>query len=202
MFAIFYSVLSAGVYLVHFLQTNDDIAEEAENAFIEGAKKKAGIKVDKDSTTGRAGSRLYSFGKAVRNYSLYKGLPYPLSAFFFLHWQIGVTAVAFAIVPGILGIWATYHALGIRNYFATNPAAYKNHSISDGPLFNDNSSEEDALLDSESSDYSIESEPLSRRTSMFASSTNSIDDASSKTSHIPSFAYDAKPLVVKGTRVV
>ena len=201
----FYSVLSAGVYLVHFLQTNDDITNEAQDAFAKSAGKKAGVKIKKDSTAGRAGSRLYDFGKDVAGYMLFKALPYPLSAFYFLHWQIGVTAFAFAIIPGILGIWATYQALGIRNYFATNPAAYKNQSVSDGPLFNDNSSDEEAQLDSDPSENSMETEPLSKRSSKFASSVKSYDVASTKTNrtkHIPSFVSDAKPLVVKGTRVV
>ena len=103
---------------------------------------------------------------------MYKVLPYPLSAFYFLHWQVGVTAVAFAVIPILMCLWAVYHAMGNRNYFATDPAAYKNQRISDGPLFTDETSDEEAPSDSESSEAG-ETEPLSRRHTEISARTSS-----------------------------
>ena len=167
------SIAAAGIYLVHFIATDKDILDASVNEFGRYAAKKAGVPTPKPgSNLQKAGDRASEYLKAVGAYTMYKILPYPLSAFYFLHWQVGVTAVAFAVIPALLGIWATYHALGNRNFFATNPEAYKDQRISDGPLFTDETSDNEDLSDSEESSVS-EREPLSKRHSDFGSHVNS-----------------------------
>lgn len=127
-----------------------------------------GVKGFKEGTAGAdAYAKAKEYMESVGAYIIYKALPYPISAFFFLHWQIGVSAFAFSVVPGVLSLWALYHAMGNRNYFATNPPAYKNQRIADGPLFNENSSDDESASESssdyESDDRDSEVQPLSKR---------------------------------------
>ena len=88
------------------------------------------------------GSRLSGLAKTAVAHAIYTHLPYPYSAIFFLHWQIGVTAVGFCVLPALLSMWGFYHGLGNRNYFATNPKPFDDGRIVDGPYESDYESEE------------------------------------------------------------
>lgn len=157
------AIISAGIYWVLFFAENNEIASVCMKEARDELGKEVGKKVHENSLPtikpggglDRAQDRAYQLGKAVAYYELYKALPYPFSALFFLHWQIGVTAVTFCVIPAILALWAFYHALGVRNYFATNPALYKNQRIIDGPLWDEEDSE------AEGSEHSFDSDPES-----------------------------------------
>jgi hypothetical protein len=116
-----------------------------------------------------AKKRAWVFAEAGIMRLIYMASPYPLSAFIFLHWQIGVSVMVFIVIPGLMALWALYQALGTRNFFATNPPAYKNNKISDGPLWDDNSeyheSHSDVSFDSssESPHHHEARKPLSKR---------------------------------------
>ncbi len=116
-----------------------------------------------------AGKRSWFFIEAGVMRLIYMYTPYPLSAFVFLHWQTGVSIMVFIVIPGMMALWSVYQALGTRNFFATNPPAYKNNKIADGPLWDDDSeyheSHSDVSFDSSSeSPHDHESrKPLSKR---------------------------------------
>jgi len=116
-----------------------------------------------------ARKRAWVFAEAGVMRLIYMYSPYPLSAFIFLHWQIGVSVMVFIVIPALMALWGLYQGLGTRNFFATNPAAYKNNKIADGPLWDDNSeyheSHSDVSFDSSSeSPHDHESrKPLSKR---------------------------------------
>lgn len=159
-------VISAGIYLTHFIATTKEILTEGVSTAAKYGAQKAGIKpFEKGSSADRAYERAKDYGTAVSFYLIWQNLPYPLSAFFFLHWQVGVTAFAFCIIPSILAIWAFYHALGNRNYFATKPERFTDVAVADGPLYDDS----DAEPEHKKSDYDDdesevdESVPLSKR---------------------------------------
>lgn len=153
-------VIGAGIYWVHFIATNNDIMNACFDEIFRLTGKKAkdfGYVAPKDDNPfKRAGDRVVTLGKAIAYFEIYKHLQYPYSAVFFLHWQIGVTAVTFCVIPSILALWALYHALGNRNYFATKPALFKNQRIVDGPLWDDEEGSENAN-DSEAG-HSLESD--------------------------------------------
>ncbi len=106
---------------------------------------------------GKILKRAVEYGESMAWYALYKALPYPMCAIVFIYWQKGVTIVAFLVIPTLIAIWATFHALGNRNYFSTNPKEYEESSIAEGPAEYDSEEDEDEY----SSEY--ESEPLHSR---------------------------------------
>jgi len=137
-------------------------------------RKKLGIKKELDPESGfvKAYDRSMIFAKSAAHRIIYQVLPYPLSAFYFLHWQIGVSVMAFLVVPVLMGAWASYQALGTRNYFATNPPAYKNNRIVDGPLwdevdeadYHDSQDDDDVSFDSSTeSPHDHAHRPLAKR---------------------------------------
>lgn len=150
-------IIGAGIYWVHFIATNNDIMNACLDEVFRVFGKKAkdfGIDMPDDGNAfKRAGDRVATLGKSIAYFEIYKHLNYPYNAVFFLHWQIGVTAVTFCVIPSILALWAMYHAMGIRNYFATKPALFKNQRIIDGPLWDD-----EAESGSADSDRSFDSE--------------------------------------------
>jgi len=140
--------LIAGIYFVKFLSDDNEVtrgcmdeAVKAGGSLAADAAKKLGYKgnAKRHEALSAAGDRLKVFAESAAHRILYEHLPYPLSAFYFLHWQIGVSAMVFAVIPTIMAFWAVYQGLGIRNFFATNPAAYKNSKVADGPLWDDDS---------------------------------------------------------------
>lgn len=175
-------VIAAGVYLTHFIATDKDIFVQSVEAFAKSGAKQLGWKgFTPGSSAEQAWERAKVYAEQIASYEIYKALPYPLSAFFFLHWQTGVTAFAFCVVPSILALWAVYHALGNRNYFATDPEAYEDTAIVDGPLFDEDedkySSRRESYDDDDDDDesnYSSESVPLSKRHRDAASSVRTV----------------------------
>ena len=149
---------------MHFISQDNRIPALALERIKETeAFKKYAPDMEKEKKLREIGVRLASYAKTVGQYYIYKALPYPLSAFFFLHWQIGATAFAFCVIPAILALWAVYHAQGNRNYFATNPEAFKDVAVAEGPIYDDDESSESSYP-SASSDYERgENQPLSRR---------------------------------------
>jgi hypothetical protein len=119
--------------------------------------RKKGHQIKKDGVADRLlnlGSRVGDLALSAAAYELYVIAPYPFSAIIFLYWQRGVTLVVFLVIPAIIAMWATYHALGNRNYFASKPSAFKDCSIAEGP--SDDISDDSDVDVSEQS----ESEPL------------------------------------------
>lgn len=108
--------------------------------------------------TGQAITRALKYGEAVAWYALYRMCTYPVSALVFIYWQKGVTIVAFLVIPSLLAVWATIHALGNRNYFATYPEEYEGVSIAGGPV--DYSTDEDDEDDDDDYSSEYEAEPL------------------------------------------
>jgi len=151
---------AAGIYLV--VQMNDDrnLAGSDFDAVARAAGDKANIQIKKGTNLEKTGTRIKDLGISIGFWYLYKALPYPASAIFFLHWQIGLTSFALCAIPSLLAFWAFYHALGNRNYFAKNPAAYEDQTIAEGPIDSEWEDEEES---SEFSDDSGEENPLSRR---------------------------------------
>jgi hypothetical protein len=161
--SIFLSTLVAGVYFIHFLTSDNDALDAClkEAISLGGSKvrKALGMKsMDPHSGYSKVLDRAEVFGKAAVNRVIYEVLPYPLSAFYFLHWQLGVSVMAFLVVPVLMSGWAIYQALGTRNFFSSNPPAWKNNKISDGPLwdehddgdYHDSQDDDDVSFDSSS----------------------------------------------------
>jgi len=162
-------IACAGIYMVNFLATDKRITinatDEARHYLTD--KIPQNLRMKKDSAASAAADRATEIAESVGAYMLYKALPYPISAIYFLHWQIGVSAFAFCVVPTLLCLWAFYHVLGNRNFFATNPEAFKDQTILEGPIVVDDSesgseSDSDSESESEESDDG-ETRPLSKR---------------------------------------
>lgn len=133
----FVLVLASGAYLTHDFRTNNDALDDV----IKASFKKIGKPLPDGYK--KAGGKLKDYMKTIGASLVYKSLPFPADAFFFLHWQIGLTAIAFCAIPAAMAAWAAYHALGIRNYFATMPVSYKDTSISEGPFYDSSEDEEE-----------------------------------------------------------
>lgn len=148
--------------MIMFLTKDNDVldgivgvASKNGSSALQAGLKKAGWKNPSMSREAHsAKERVWFFAEAGIMRLIYMASPYPLSAFIFLHWQVGVSVMVFIVIPGLMALWALYQALGTRNFFATNPPAYKNNKIADGPLWDDNSeyheSHSDVSFDSSS----------------------------------------------------
>lgn len=163
---MFRRVIAAGIYLTYFISSTKEILTEGVTTAARYGAKKAGITpFVAGSSADRAYERAKEYGTAVSFYLIWLNLPYPLSAFFFLHWQVGVTAFAFCIIPSILAMWAFYHALGNRNFFAAKPERFTDVAVADGPLYDDSDAEpehKESEYDDDESEVD-ESVPLSKR---------------------------------------
>lgn len=106
---------------------------------------------------GNAMGHAYRFGENVAWYMAYNAASYPLNALVFLFWQKGVTVIVFLVIPTIIALWATFHAIGLRNYFASNPKEFDGVSMLNGPVYYDS---DESYQDDEVSEY--EAEPLRR----------------------------------------
>ena len=128
----------------------------------DGLKPQSGKLTDLEGKVLKVGERISDLGLSMVAYQLYRMARYPYNAIFFLYWQRGVTVVVFLVIPSIIAFWALYHALGNRNYFATNPAAYEGIPIAEGLSdYEDDDDYDDEEYDSESESDS-EGEPLQR----------------------------------------
>ncbi len=124
---------------------------------------------DPNSAWSKLMDRTSVYGRSAVNRIIYEVLAYPLSAFYFLHWQLGVSVMAFLVIPLLMSLWVIYQALGTRNFFATNPPEWKNNRIADGPLwdeedegdYHDSQDDDDVSFDSSSeSPHSHSNRPL------------------------------------------
>jgi len=163
------AVICCGVNFVHLIAKDSGAVGDAFDHLLHKVGKhgpQIGPKME------AVADRAVAFCKDVINYEIFHSLPYPYSAVYLLHWQIGLTAFAFCIIPSILSLWAFYMVLGSRNYFATNPDAFKNAKISEGPLFADESYHSSEHSESEDSDTdNQEAQPLSKRRDDFSASS-------------------------------
>jgi hypothetical protein len=155
-------IAAAGIYLVYKIAEDRNLADALFNVAIEKTSKNLPNPIKPGSATDNALHRLKSYGLQVGFWYLYKALPYPASAIFFLYWQIGLTAFAFCVIPSLMSFWALYHALGNRNYFAKNPDVYHDQTIAEGPNESD-SEDESSSEDSDLSENEDESVPFSKR---------------------------------------
>lgn len=148
--------------MIMFLSKDNEVMEGVVNlaarkgdSAVKSALKSVGFgKTQAPDELKSAGKRAWMFMESEIMRLVYMASPYPLSAFIFLHWQMGVSVMAFIVIPALMALWGVYQGLGTRNFFATNPPAYKNNRISDGPLWDDNSeyheSHSDVSFDSSS----------------------------------------------------
>lgn len=155
-------ITAAGIYLVYKIAEDRNIADALFNVAIEKTSKNLPNPIKPGSATDNALHRLKGYGLQVGFWFLYKALPYPASAIFFLYWQIGLTSFAFCVIPSLMSFWAFYHALGNRNYFAKNPDAFHDQSIAEGPIESD-SEDESSSEESDISENEGESVPFSKR---------------------------------------
>jgi hypothetical protein len=157
-----FRIIAAGIHMIMFLTKDNDVldgivgvASKKGGTALQNGLKKAGWKdTSLSPEVESAKKRAWVFAEAGIMRLIYMASPYPLSAFIFLHWQVGVSVMVFIVIPGLMALWALYQSLGTRNFFATNPPAYKNNKIADGPLWDDNSeyheSHSDVSFDSSS----------------------------------------------------
>jgi hypothetical protein len=137
----------AGAYMVHTVYRDRKLLSDIMKSFIPSGHSKDGWY----SKVHELGERVSEIGLWMLAYQAYKVASYPFNAIFFLYWQRGVTIVAFLVIPSVLAFWALFHALGNRNYFATNPPAYKEVTIAEGHS-DDEADNGDYDYDSEHSD--------------------------------------------------
>lgn len=152
------TVTAAGIYMAVEFQTNAGFIGAIETQVIS--------KIRAENSDSEISKKLLDSGRSLANWAkhamsayIYKLLPFPWNAMYFLHWQIGLTVVLFVLVPAVLSFWAAFHAMGNRNYFATNPKAYQDVSIADGPEYASEDDEDD--YESEESEES-EKKPIAK----------------------------------------
>lgn len=129
---------------------------------VDELKPQVGKLTDLEGKVLKLGERIADLSLSVVAYSLYMMASYPYNAIFFLYWQRVVTVVAFLVIPSIIAFWALYHAMGNRNFFATNPAAYKGITIAEGLSDDEDDDDYDDEEYGSESESDSEGEPLQR----------------------------------------
>jgi hypothetical protein len=122
---------------------------------------KAGKNLKKVGTAaGDIWDRSVDIASSMMWYYLYQqAQSYSIKSVIFLYWQRPVTILAFLVIPSLLAIWATVHALGLRNFFATDPKQYRDVTVAEGDQYDEYEDESDeSFNDSSDEDESNQSE--------------------------------------------
>ena len=155
----------------------------------EGAEKK-GLKPGKSlkkvgTAAGDIWDRSVDIASSMMWYYFYqKAEQYSLKSLIFLYWQRPVTVLAFLVIPSLLAIWATVHAMGLRNYFATDPKQYRDVTVAEGDQYETYEDESDGSFnESSDEDESNQSEGSSAAPDRFSSQITVVQEEDRRGRH-------------------